>query len=156
MTEAIDLAIRIAKPFEGLRLHPYHDPVGYPTIGYGHLLSRDPWADLSRWKPIDQAEAERLLAIDLAAAARAVKMLCPVPLAPTQEAALIDFAFNCGAGNLQISTLRKAVIRGDFERAAEQFTRWVYARGVKLPGLVRRRAAERDMFVSSFSLAAAA
>jgi len=148
MNEAINLAVALAKPYEGLRLHPYHDPVGYPTIGYGHLLSRTPWVDLGEWPSIDMAEAERLLAIDLQKAARAVYRLCPVPLGPAQIAALIDFTFNVGAGNLEISTLRKAVNRGDFIRAAEQFGRWVYARGVKLPGLVRRRAAERAMFLS--------
>ncbi|MBI5491478.1 MAG: lysozyme [Deltaproteobacteria bacterium] len=78
---------------------------------------------------------------------RSVKRLCPVPLKPCQFAALIDFSFNLGAGNLQVSTLRKAVNRGDVDRAAEQFSRWVYARGVKLPGLVRRRTAEREMFL---------
>ena len=148
MSDAIQIAGTIAKPFEALRLRPYHDPVGFPTIGYGHLLSREPWADLSRWKAIDEAEAERLLAVDLAKAARAVRRLCPVPLSVEQSAALIDFAFNLGAGNLQISTLRKAIIRGDMNRAAEQLGRWVYARGVKLPGLIRRRAAEREMFLS--------
>lgn len=146
--DPIGLAVDIAKPFEGLRLRPYYDPVGYPTIGYGHLLSREPWADLSRWREIDEREAERQLAIDLRRAAKSVYRLCPGPLKATQLAALIDFTFNCGAGNLEVSTLRKAVNRGDVARAAEQFGRWVYARGVKLPGLVRRRAAEREMFLS--------
>lgn len=148
MSSAIEIAGVIARPFEKLVLHPYYDPVGFPTIGYGHLLSREPWADLSRWQPINENEAERLLAIDLRKAERAVRRLCPVPLNEYQRAALIDFAFNLGAGNLQISTLRRAVNRGDFIRAAEQFGRWVYANGIKLGGLVRRRAAEREMFLS--------
>jgi len=62
------------------------------------------------------------------------------------QAALIDFAYNCDAGNLQASTLRKAVYLGDFGSAAEQFPKWVYARGIKLSGLVRRRNAERELF----------
>lgn len=144
---AIELAAQLAKPFEGLRLEPYHDPVGYPTIGYGHLLSREPWASLAKWAPITYEQAYELLQQDLGKAADAVARLCPVPMSDEQRAALIDFTFNCGAGNLQASTLRRLVVRGEGEEAAEQFLRWVFARGVKLPGLVRRRKAEREMFL---------
>lgn len=134
------------KPFEGCRLEPYHDPAGYPTIGHGHLLSREPWADLSRWPAIDQAEADRLLEIDLGRAARSVLRLIRVPLDDGQYGALIDFAYNCGGGNLEVSTLRRVINRGEYHLAPAQFRRWVYSRGVKLPGLVRRRAAEADLF----------
>lgn len=148
MSEALELAAEIAKPFEGLRLDPYHDPVGFPTVGYGHLLSRQPWADLAQWKPITEAEAEVLLEHDMAKAAAAVERLIAVPLAPPQVAALIDFAFNCGAGNLQASSLRRVINRGDLIAAPAEFMKWVYARNRKLPGLVRRRAAEVDMWTS--------
>lgn len=143
---ALELAAEIAKPFEGLRLEPYHDPVGYPTIGYGHLLSRKPWADLSAWAPISEARAEELLEIDMMKAQRAVWRLVSQPLSDPQEAALIDFTFNCGGGNLEVSTLRKIVNRGDYEGVPTQLRRWAFARGVKLPGLVRRRAAEIEMW----------
>lgn len=145
---ALELAAEIAKPFEGLRLAPYHDPIGLPTVGYGHLLSHKAWADLAQWEAVTEAEAHALLEADMAKAASAVRRLCPVELNDGQEAALIDFAFNCGAGNLQASALRQAINRGDLDMAAEQFGRWVYAGGVKLAGLVRRRAAERALFMS--------
>jgi lysozyme len=80
-------------------------------------------------------------------AVRATLRLCPGVERPTQIAAIADFTFNCGAGNLEISNLRRRVNRGDFDGAADEFLRWVYARGVKLPGLVRRRVAERDLFL---------
>jgi len=149
MAEAtsLELAAEIAKPFEGLRLVAYHDPVGYPTIGYGHLLSREPWADLSRWPDIDEDEAERLLQADMATALASVRRLITVPISDAQEAALADFAFNCGSANLQASTLRRVINRGEFDAAPAQFMRWVYARSIKLPGLVRRRAAEVDMWL---------
>lgn len=142
MPAALELAAELAKPFEGLRLEPYHDPVGYPTIGYGHLLSREAGADLSRWRPITEAEAETLLQSDMASAAASVTRLVTVPLTDYQRAALIDFAFNCGAGNLAGSTLLKVINRGDYDAAPAEFLKWVYARGKKLPGLVRRREAE--------------
>lgn len=143
---ALDLAAILARRFEGLRLTPYRDPVGFWTVGYGHLVTRDKLAPEP--PPIDEAEAERLLFDDLAAAAAAVARLCPVPLLETQRGALIDFAFNCGAGNLQASTLRRRVNAGDHAAAAREFGRWVWAGGVKLPGLVRRRQAERELYLS--------
>lgn len=118
---------------------PYHDPVGFPTIGYGHLLSREPWADLARWAPITELQAELLLEEDLGKAAAAVLRLIEVPLDEGPFAALTDFAFNVGSGNLQASTLRRVVNRGDYEEVPAQLRRWVYARGIRLPGLVRRR-----------------
>jgi lysozyme len=118
---------------------PYHDPVGFPTIGYGHLLAREPWADLKRWPAITEAEADLLLEEDMGVAAGAVLRLIAAPLTDGQFAALTDFAFNVGAGNLQASTLRRVVNRGEYDEAPAQFRRWVHARGVKLPGLVRRR-----------------
>lgn len=144
--DSFELALDLAKPFEGLRLSAYHDPVGYPTQGFGRLLSRIPWEPLDRWPDIDEATAESWLAEDMLKAARAVWRLCPVPMEQHQLAALYDFAFNCGAGNLQTSSLRQCVLRGDFRAAQGQFCKWVYARGAKLSGLVRRRAAEARLF----------
>ncbi len=148
---SLELAASIAKPFEGLRLAPYHDPVGYPTVGYGHLLSRTPWAPLSQWGSLTEAEAEDLLERDIGKALASVRRLVTVPLSPAQEAALVDFAFNCGGGNLQASTLRRVVNRGEYGEAPKQFMRWVFARGRKLRGLVRRRAAEVQMWESGIT-----
>ena len=151
---AIELAAR--PEFDGLHdpdsttelVEPYHDPVGYPTIGHGHLLSRERWAPLGQFAPISAERALELLRRDMAKAARSVCRLIQVDLTEGQYAALIDFTFNCGSGNLQASTLRRVINRGEFGEAPRQFRRWVYAGGVKLPGLVRRRGAEVDLFVS--------
>lgn len=145
----LDIADEIAKDFEGLSLDPYHDPVGYPTIGYGHLLSREVRADLNQWQPLESEDAAiELLWRDMRRAQASVHRLITVELNDCQQAALVDFAFNCGGGNLQISTLRRVINRGEFHEAPKQFKRWVYARGVKLAGLVRRRAAEAALFIS--------
>jgi lysozyme len=165
MPEIQSLAAKLAKPFEGLSLKPYYDPVGYPTQGFGRLLSREVWGPLGRppqnkiervtaqqwlenkYKTIDEHTAEIWLQQDMMTAIRATIRLCPGATKPTQIAALADFTFNCGAGNLEISNLRRRVNRSDFDGAADEFLKWVYARGVKLPGLVRRRVAERDLFL---------
>ena len=146
MIDVPPAAAALARRFEGLRLVPYRDPVGLWTIGYGHLLTRNRNAAVPQ--AIDWERAEVLLAADLEKAAQSVRRLCPVASSEGQRTALIDFAFNCGAGNLELSTLRRMVNRGEFDEAADQFLRWVHAGGVKLSGLVRRRAAERALFLA--------
>jgi lysozyme len=128
---------------------PYYDPVGFPTIGYGHLLSREPWSPLGRWSSITETEADALLERDMALAARSVLRLIGVPLTDGQFAALADFTFNVGAGNLELSTLRRVINRGDYPEAPNQFRRWIFARGVKLPGLVRRRNDEIGLWLGA-------
>ncbi|MEP4379649.1 MAG: lysozyme [Alphaproteobacteria bacterium] len=146
---ALEEAALLAEDFEGLILEPYHDPVGYPTIGYGHLLSREPGADLTQWAALpDRDAALELLMKDMLRAAASVDRLIDVPLSVEQEAALIDFAFNCGSGNLMASTLRKVINRGEYADAPAQFRRWVFARGRKLAGLVRRREAEAQLWMA--------
>lgn len=132
---------------EGEVLTAYHDPVGYPTQGVGRLLSKDAWADLSQYPPISHETSQAWLAEDATKAMQAVLRLVKVPLNDNQLAALISFAFNLGAGALEGSTLLRLLNGGDYEAAANQFPRWVYAGGKKLPGLVRRRAEERDLFL---------
>lgn len=163
--EIQSLAAELAKPFEGLSLKPYYDPVGFPTQGFGRLLSRQFWGPLGRppqnnkekvtaqewlenkYPVIDEHTAEIWLQQDMIKAINATIRLCPGAVKSTQIAAIADFAFNCGAGNLEISSLRRKVNRNDFDGASDEFLKWVYARGVKLPGLVRRRVAEREMFL---------
>lgn len=148
--EALALARELAEPFEGRRLQAYHDPVGFPTQGCGRLLSRVKWEDLAKYPPIDDTTCDAWLAEDLERKGLVpVIKLTTVPLAPELLAALIDFCFNCGGGNYQASRLRRRVNDEDREGAAAQFGRWVYAGAVRLPGLVRRRAAERDLFLSA-------
>ena len=139
-------AYNLARTFEGLRLEPYRDAAGYWTVGYGHLLSRDKTKGASDFSPITHKEAEALLASDLVKASNSVVNLCPVPLTEGQFSALIDFTFNLGGGNLEASTLRHLINRGEMMEATEQFGRWVYAGSVKLIGLVRRRAEEARLF----------
>lgn len=155
MAKWLDHALKLAQEYEGLHrvgkdglIYPYHDPVGFPTQAWGRLLSREKWAALSQYAPITRAEADEWLMQDLAKHARSVWRLCPVEMTPGMFAALVDFSFNVGPGNLEISTLRRRVLDGDRQGAADQFLRWVYAQGVKLPGLVRRRAAERALYLS--------
>lgn len=60
-----------------------------------------------------------------------------------QTAALIDFLYNAGAGNLSKSTMLKLFNEQRYEEACEQLSRWVWSQGKKLNGLVRRREEEK-------------
>jgi len=158
LEQAVEIAARlVSRPeFDGLHdpdrstavIEPYYDPVGLPTIGYGHLLSRTAWAPLNQFPAISIAQAEALLRADLMKAAGAVMRMVKVRLNANQIAALIDFVFNAGAGNFEISTLRRVINRGDFAAVPGQLMRWVYAKGIKLPGLVKRRRAEAELWVA--------
>jgi len=146
-------AIELAKRFEGFhrvpkhdphRAHPYVCPAGYWTIGYGHLC--DP-----KHSPITEEEAESYLAHDLQTALAATLRYCPV-LATEPDgrlAAIVDFAFNLGAGRLQTSTLRRRINQRDWSQAAIELQRWVYGGGKPLPGLVLRRREESKLLLAS-------
>lgn len=135
--------VRLIQEFEGLRLNPYLCPAGVLTVGYGHT-----GADVVAGKAITPAEAEALLRADLGRFERAVSRLVLVPLNQDQFDALVSFAFNLGEGALASSTLLRMLNAGDYAGAAAQFGRWTLANGASLPGLVRRRAAERALFLT--------
>lgn len=134
----------LIKRFEGFSAKIYICPGGYPTVGYGHVV-KDRAA--FQW-PITQAQAERILAKDVQSAERAVLRYINVPLTDGQFAALVSFTFNLGPGALQRSTLRRKVNRQEHDEVPAEFHKWVYAKGRKLPGLIRRRAEEADLYAA--------
>ena len=134
--------IDLIKHFESFRPSPYLCDGGKWTIGWGHTkgVTKDT-------KPITMAEGEALLAEDLVEFEDAVTDLVVVPLEQHQFDALVAFSFNVGAGAFRKSTLLKKLNAGDAVGAAAEFLRWNKAKGRVLGGLVRRRKAERDMFL---------
>lgn len=134
--------IILIKEFEGCRLKAYKCPAGIATIGYGHtgkVLIDD---------VITQAEAERLLKQDLIAHCNNVSTLVKVPLKQNQFDALVSFEYNIGFSGFGSSTLLKKINAKDFIGAINEFGRWVYAGKKILPGLVKRRQAEKSLFLS--------
>ena len=136
----MEKAKRLIKEFEGLRLTAYLCPAGVWTIGYGHTKG------VKRGMKIDQAQADRLLDIDLIDVARSIRQLVKVNINDNQEQALVSFVFNIGSGAFEKSTLLRKINNRDFLAASLEFRKWVYAKGTKLPGLIRRRKAEKDLF----------
>lgn len=154
-----EAAIRIIKHHEGVRLRPYRCPALLWTVGVGHVI--DPshigvkYEDRKSlpippgWdRVLSMGEVDALLAQDLAKFERGVARLCPGSVSNQgQFDALVSFAFNVGLGNLQRSSLRMKINRGDLEDAAEEFMKWTKAAGRVLPGLVKRRKDERAMYL---------
>jgi lysozyme len=140
--------LRLIKDFEGFRAKPYLCPAGIPTIGYGSTRYEDGRAVTLKDTPIDEARAGQIVLSTLAKEYEpAVARYVQVQLTQGQYDALVDFAYNAGAQNLRTSTLLRKLNAGDVQGAAKEFDRWVNGGGRVLPGLVRRRKAEQELFL---------
>lgn len=134
--------IDLIKNFEGCRLKAYRCPANILTIGYGHTGS-----DVVTGQKITQEQAEKLLKSDLLVHCNNVSRLVKAPLTQNQFDALVSFEFNVGYGNFASSTMLKLLNQKKYREAAAQFDRWVYANRKVLAGLVKRRAAEKTLFL---------
>jgi lysozyme len=145
--------LSLIRQAEGLRLRAYPDPGtgGDPwTIGIGTTRYPD-GRKVRRGDTCTPQQADQYLAHDLQGFERDVVAMVTVPLTGNQFSALVSFAYNVGVSALRNSTLLRVLNAGDYAGVANQFPRWNRAAGQVLPGLVRRRAAERDLFLSADS-----
>lgn len=164
-----EAGIEVVKSFEGLEdgdpstvnLDPYVCPAGVWTIGWGHAIFYN--GDLLRINNPDskeiasslypggitKEEATELLQSDLVKTALQVEKAVTAPLTDNQFGALVSFTYNVGIGNLKASTLLKKLNSGDYIGAADEFPKWRRANGIVLNGLVKRRAAERNLFLKN-------
>jgi lysozyme len=126
---------------EGLSYGVYLDPVGLPTVCYGHFDQR-----LKVGTRFSDFECLTFLKYDLKATEDAIRELVMVPLTQGQYDALVSFVFNVGPEAFKKSALRRKLNQGDYEGAAAEFPKWVYAKGKKLKGLINRRQNERRLF----------
>lgn len=142
--------LKLVATYEGFYARPYNDPAGYSTIGFGHLIALRPVTEVDRrkWGTLTRSDAYRLLRDDLAGADATVRRLVKVPLTANQLSALTSFVFNVGEGAFADSTLLRLLNSGEPPAiVAKQFGRWIHGGGQVLPGLVRRRAEEAELFV---------
>lgn len=142
--------IELIKMFEGFSSIIYLCPSGYPTIGYGHVVTPE---ERERFRNgITKDKAEELLKSDLRKFERLIKhSLKAVKLHEYCFDALISFAYNVGFYAFRASTLRRKIINNELLSAGDEFLRWVFAGGRKLKGLVVRRSLERDLFLTGVS-----
>jgi lysozyme len=142
-SDLLPLVEALCLHFEGMYLRPYLCPAGIPTIGVGATFYEDGRRVTLKDPPITRERALQLLRWHITQRFLPATMrLCHGANTPGRLAALVDFAFNLGEGNLRASTLRRKVNAGAWDEVPTQFMRWNRAGGIVLPGLTRRRAAE--------------
>jgi len=139
--------IKLIKRFEGCELEAYKDLVGVWTIGYGHTSMAGP-PKVEPGMKITQAEAEDILVRDLVKYETGVsKALTKVPM-QNQFDAMISLCYNIGVAGFSKSSIVRHFNAGNVELAANSFLLWKKAGGKVVQGLVNRRTAERELFLT--------
>ena len=139
--------ISLIKKYEGCKLTAYKCPAGVWTIGYGNTF----YEDGSTVKPGDKITQER--ADQLFRNILEKKFLEPIrklivsDINDNMFSAIVSFTYNVGIGNLKSSTLLKKVNANPYDQSISlEFKKWVKSAGKVLPGLVRRRESESDLY----------
>lgn len=135
--------IELIKSYESCVLKAYRCPSGVMTIGYGHT------GDVRPGQVITEHKALEFLRRDLNIAEACVNTAINKPLCQNQFDALCSLVYNVGCGAFLRSTLLKKIkVNPSDEAIGDEFRRWVYSSGKILPGLVKRRAAESELYFS--------
>lgn len=145
----LELAAALCRQFEGYRAKPYLCPAGVPTIGYGSTYYADGRKVTLEDAPMSEPDARSLLMYELQHTyLPGTLRQCPSLIADERKCnAIVDFCYNLGIGRLQTSTLKRKINAGDWEGAREQLMLWTRGGGKVLPGLVRRREAEKALLL---------
>lgn len=134
-----DRCLDMIKGFEGLRLEAYQDPAGVWTIGYGHT------ENVHEGDKVTEAQAHSMLLYDLVDFSANVKSYNnQYHWTQNEYDALLSFAYNIGSIDQLTGYGRRSK-----EEIAEKMLCYVYAGGEVMPGLLKRRQAEHDLFLSS-------
>lgn len=134
------IAVPVIGTYEGTVNVGYRDPVGIPTSCTGHT-----GPEVVVGKRYSDAECARQLADDAVKHGLDIAPCLPADLPPKTHAAFISFAFNVGSAKFCSSTLSRKARAGDLKGACAELSKWTYAGGKQLPGLVNRRKAERQL-----------
>lgn len=137
------LGLAALKSREGVRLKAYLDSVGVPTIGYGSTKG------VKLGQTITQAQADALFLNDLASHALPILSSIKVSVADHERDALISIAFNIGVNGFKGSTFLRLLNQGDRAGCAAAIMAWR-----KPPEIITRRTAERDQFLTPYSVRA--
>ena len=139
--ETSDVGVELIKKFEGKRQVAYQDSAGVWTIGYGHTKG------VYEGQLCIEKTCDRYLAEDIQEVEEYIEKLVKVPLTQNQFDALVAWTFNLGPTNLNESTMLRKLNEGDYDAVPYEMKRWNKAGGEVLEGLVRRRAAEAQLFI---------
>lgn len=134
--------IDIIKNFEGFSNKAYKCPAGVLTIGYGFTKG------VKEGDTITKEDAEKRLKVELISREQCITEFVHRNLTENQFSALVCFIFNIGSGNFKASTMLKLLNTGAKpQTVANEFSEWIHAGGKVLPGLIKRRAAEAELFL---------
>ena len=135
------------KQFESLRLDAYLCPAGVWTIGWGHTVG------VRSGMRITEEIAEDFLLRDVAQVEHGLALVIRVPLTQGQHDALVSLCFNLRGGAPRLPSIAPRLVSkilvGNYAGAADELLDIDRANGEVLPGLVRRRVAERALFVGT-------
>ena len=137
--------LELIKKFEGLKLESYKCPAGVDTIGYGHTgQGAEPGS------VITEEEAENFLIQDVLHSEMTVSSCVKIRLNQSEYDSLVSFTYNVGSSAFTNSTLLRLLnLNTDRVVVAAEFERWVKAGSDEpVPGLVRRRKAEKELFLT--------
>lgn len=136
--------LALIRKFEGTELRAYKCSAGIWTVGIGHT-----GPEVKRDLVITEQQAEGFLRADLAKFEAGVeRALDGAPTTDNQFSAFVCLAFNIGLGAFKASTALRRHKAGDYAGAAEAITWFKKAGGRVLQGLIRRRAAERALYLA--------
>ena len=140
----LELAAELCRKYEGYRSKPYLCPANVATIGYGSTYYADGKKVTLQDPPMDEPTARALLLVELEHTyLPGVLRNCPILATDVRKCnSIVDFAYNCGVGRLQTSTLKRKINASDWDGAKEQLMLWTKGGGRVLPGLLKRRTAE--------------
>ena len=142
-------AVALVKEFESFQPDAYQDPVGVWTIGYGTTAAAGVGIAPKAGMMITEAEAEEYLRRGLDKFAALIRPKITRPTTPAEFGAMLSLAYNIGPTAFARSSVLRWFNAGDKDEAADAFRLWNRAGGRVLKGLVRRREAERDLFLST-------
>lgn len=154
MTNAISATgLALIQQHEGFRAEPTRLADGNWLVGYSHVRIGEPG------EPITESTAAELLALDIAPYETLVNERVSQPLDQAQFDALVSFAFSVGAEAFEQSQVLRRVNAGDLVAAACAMDAWrkaeIAGESVVVDALVRRRAAEKALFLSGMACGAA-
>lgn len=141
-----DVGVNLISGFEDTRFKAYDDGVGIWTIGIGTTVYPN-GVKVKKGDTCTLDQAKAYFRHDLAKFEKTVNDSVKVPLSQNQFDALVSLTYNIGSSAFKSSTLLKKLNKSDYQGAADQFPLWKEAGGKVLNGLVRRRAAERALFL---------
>lgn len=142
----------LIQSYESCRLEAYPDPGsldGKPwTIGWGHTV------EVNKGDVCTQEQADQWFEEDISIYEKGITRLVTAKLSQNKFDGLVSFVYNIGLGAFEKSTLLRLLNESNYMGASEQFKRWVLgSNGKPLLGLIRRREAERKLFMEGVNYA---